>query len=40
MFLANRIILGKMSFGQVPESLKPEVKQVLVENGCDFLVTE
>lgn len=38
MFLAQRIILSKLTFAEVPEVLKAEVKQVLVESGMGFLV--
>lgn len=37
MFLAQRIILGKLTFAEVPEVLKPEVKQILVESGMEYL---
>lgn len=37
MFLAQRIILSKLTFTEVPEVLKAEVKQVLVESGMGFL---
>lgn len=40
MFLAQRIILDKLTFKEVPEVLKPEVKQILEESGMGFLVTE
>ena len=33
MFLAQRIILGKLTFAEVPSSLKPAVKDILVESG-------
>jgi len=37
MFLAQRIIIEKMTFTDVPESLKPKVKLILEENGLGFL---
>lgn len=37
MFLAQRIILGKLTYAEVPEVLKPEVKQILDESGMGFL---
>ena len=38
MFLAQRVILGKLAFSEVPESLKPQVKAILVDSGLGFLV--
>lgn len=40
MFLATRIILGKLTFAAVPAVLKPKVKEVLEENGLGELATE
>lgn len=40
IFLANRIILGKLKFKDVPEVLKERVKQELIDNGLEFLTTE
>lgn len=41
MFLAQRIILGLLTYPEVPEVLKPEVKKILIESGMGFLtVTE
>lgn len=37
MFLANRIILEKLTFKEVPSTLKEQVKAILVENGLDYL---
>lgn len=37
MFLAQRIILGKLTFAEVPSSLKPAVKDILVESGVPEL---
>ena len=37
MLLAQRVILGKMTFAEVPEVLQPAVKKVLVESGLGFL---
>lgn len=39
-FLAYRIIYGYMTYNQVPASLKLQVKKVLIESGCENLVTE
>ncbi|MFR9276586.1 MAG: hypothetical protein ACLVK5_00565 [Peptoniphilus senegalensis] len=40
MFFAQRIILEKCTFAQVPKVLKPRVKEILIESGCEFLITE
>ena len=40
MFLATRIILGKLTFAQVPAVLKSQVKEVLVDNGLPELAEE
>ena len=37
MLLAQRIILGKLTFAEVPESLKPKVKEILVDSGVPEL---
>ena len=40
MFLATRIILGKLKFKDLPAVMKPKVKEVLEENGLGELATE
>ncbi|MEK4849746.1 hypothetical protein [Paenibacillus sp. FSL H8-0332] len=40
LFFAQRVTLGKTKYSEVPSTLKPAVKQILVENGLTFLVTE
>ena len=37
VLLAQRVILGKMTFAEIPEVLQPAVKEVLVESGLGFL---
>jgi len=37
MFFAQRVILGKTQFSEVPSTLQPGVKEILVESGLDFL---
>ncbi len=37
LLLAQRIILGKLTFAEVPSSLKPAVKEILVESGVPEL---
>lgn len=40
MLFATKIILGKAEFGQVPAKLKAQVAEILLENGCEDLITE
>lgn len=40
LFFAQRVTLGKTKYSEVPSTLKPAVKEILVENGLSFLVTE
>ena len=40
MFFAQRVILGKTKFKDVPATLKPAVKDILVESGLGELATE
>lgn len=40
MLWANQIILGKKTYADVPRLLKAKVKQLLIEVGCEELVTE
>ena len=40
IFLATRIVLEKLAFADLPEVLKPAVKQELEDNGLGYLVTE
>lgn len=40
IFLATRIVLGKLTFAQVPDALKPAVRQELEDNGLGFLAVE
>lgn len=35
--LAQRVILGKMEFGTVPNALKPQVYEHLKDSGVEFL---
>ena len=37
MLLAQRIILGKLAFAEVPASLKAAVKEILVDSGVPEL---
>lgn len=40
MLWAQKIILGKKTFGQVPRLLKEQVKEILIESGVEELITE
>lgn len=40
MLWAQWIILGKKNFDQVPRLLKDKVKEILIDSGCEDLVTE
>lgn len=40
MLWAQQIMLGKKTFEQVPRMLKAQVKEILIDSGCEGLVTE
>ena len=40
MLWAQQIMLGKKTFAQVPKLLKEKVKEILIDSGCEELVTE
>lgn len=40
MIWAQQIMLGKKNYAQVPRLLKDKVKEVLIDSGCEDLVTE
>lgn len=40
MLWAQQIMLGKKTYAQVPKLLKDQVKEILVDSGCEDLVTE
>ena len=40
MIWAQQIMLGKKTFAQVPRLLKEKVSEVLIDSGCEDLVTE
>ena len=40
MLWAQQIMLGKKIFAQVPRLLKEKVREVLIDSGCEDLVTE
>ena len=40
MLWAQQIMLGKKTYAQVPRLLKEGVKEILIDSGCENLVTE
>ena len=40
MMWATKIILGTKTYAEVPRLLKEQVRQILIENGLEELVTE
>lgn len=40
MLYAQQIMLGKRNFKQVPNKLKEQVKEILIDSGCEDLVEE
>ena len=40
MIWAQQIMLGKKIFAQVPRLLKEKVREVLIDSGCEDLMTE
>ena len=40
MLWAQQIMLGKKTYSQVPKLLKEAVKEILIDSGCENLVTE
>ena len=37
---ATLIVKGKKTYTQVPEKIKPQVKQALIDLECEDLITE
>lgn len=37
---AQQIMLGKKKYADVPRLLKDKVKELLIDSGCEDLVTE
>ena len=37
---ATLIVKGKKTYSQVPDKIKPQVKQVLIDLECEDLITE
>lgn len=40
MLWAQQIMLGKKTYAQVPRLLKEKVKEILIDSGCEELITE
>ncbi len=40
MLWAQQIMLGKKKYKEVPRLLKDKVKELLIDSGCEDLVTE
>ena len=40
MLWAQQIMLGKKTYDQVPRLLKEKVKEILIDSGCEDLITE
>lgn len=40
MFFAQRVILGKTKFKDVPRQLKETVREILIDSGLEFLIDE
>lgn len=40
MLYAQQIMLGKKTFAQVPTKLKEAVREILIDSGCEDLITE
>lgn len=40
MIWAQQIMLGKKTYADVPRLLREKVKEILIDSGCEELVTE
>ena len=40
MLWTQQIMLGKKTFDQVPRLLKDQVREILIDSGCEDLITE
>lgn len=40
MLWAQQIMIGKKTYAPVPKLLKEKVKEILIDSGCEELVTE
>lgn len=40
MIWAQQIMLGKKTYAQVPRLLREKVREILIDSGCEELVTD
>lgn len=40
MFFAQRVILGKTAYKDVPAKLQSQVAEILTENGLEWLIAQ
>ena len=40
MIWAQQIMLGKKTYAQVPRLLREKVRELLIDSGCEEIVTE
>lgn len=40
MLWAQQIMFGKKTFAEVPAKLKSKVRELLIDSGCEDLITE
>ena len=40
MLWAQQIMLGKKTFSQVPAKLKEQVREILIDSGCENLISQ
>lgn len=40
MLWCQQIILGKKTFSQVPAKLKEQVRELLIDSGCEDLISD
>ena len=40
MLWTQQIILGKKTFAQVPAKLREQVRELLIDSGCEDLIVE
>lgn len=40
MLWAKQIMLGKKTFAQAPKLLKEQVREILIDSGCEDLIIE
>lgn len=40
MLYAQQIMLGKRTFASVPRLMKEQVREILIDSGCEDLIVE